>query len=52
MLFLQLFAGGTDIEVETISQEEVKAAVRISTADLVPVTRPPRPAVKHVSVSR
>jgi hypothetical protein len=37
---------------ETISQEEVKAAVRISRADCVPVTLPPRPAVKHVSVSQ
>jgi uncharacterized protein YigA (DUF484 family) len=36
---------------ETINQEEVKAAVRISRADCVPVKRPP-PAVKHVSVSR
>ena len=37
---------------ETISQEEVKAAVRISRADCIPVTLPPRPAVKHVSVSQ
>ena len=37
---------------ETISQEEVKAAVRISRADCVPVTLPPRPAIKHVSVSQ
>ena len=37
---------------ETISQEEVKAAVRISRADCVPVTLPPRPVVKHVSVSQ
>ena len=37
---------------ETISQEEVKAAVRISRADCVPVTLPRRPAVKLVSVSQ
>ena len=37
---------------ETISQEEVKAAVRISRADCAPVTLPPRPAAKHVSVSQ
>ena len=37
---------------ETISQEEVKAAVRISRANCAPVTLPPRPAVKHVSVSQ
>ena len=37
---------------ETISQEEVKAAVRISRADCAPVTLPPRPAVRHVSVSQ
>ena len=37
---------------ETISQEEVKAAVRISRADCVPVTLPPRPAAKYVSVSQ
>ena len=37
---------------ETISQEEVKAAVRISRADCVPVTLPLRPAIKLVSVSQ
>ena len=37
---------------ETISQEEVEAAVRISRADCAPVTLPPRPAVKHVGVSQ
>jgi hypothetical protein len=37
---------------ETSSQEEVKAAVRISRADCAPVMLPPRPAVKHVSVSQ
>jgi hypothetical protein len=37
---------------ETISQEEVKTAVRISRADCAPVTLPPRPAIKHVSVSQ
>jgi hypothetical protein len=37
---------------ETISQEEVKAAVRISRADCAPVRLPPRPAIKHVSVSQ
>ena len=36
---------------ETISQEEVKAAVRISRANCAPVTLPPRPAIKHVTVS-
>jgi hypothetical protein len=35
---------------ETISQEEVKAAVRISRADCVPVTLPP--AIKLVSASQ
>jgi hypothetical protein len=37
---------------ETISQQEVKAAVRISRADCAPVTLPPRLTVKHVSVSQ
>jgi hypothetical protein len=37
---------------ETIRQEEVKAAVRISRAECVPVTLPRRPAVKLVSVSQ
>jgi len=37
---------------ETISQEEVKAAVRISRADCAPVTLPPRPAAKHVNLSQ
>ena len=37
---------------ETLSQDEVKAAVRISRAECAPVTLPPRPAVKHVSVSQ
>jgi hypothetical protein len=38
--------------VETISQEEVKAAVRISRANCVPVTLSPPPAIKLVSVSQ
>ena len=37
---------------ETISQEEVKAAVRSSRADCAPVRLPPGPAIKHVSVSQ
>jgi hypothetical protein len=37
---------------ETISQEEVKAAIRISRADCAPVTLPPPPAIKHVSASQ
>jgi hypothetical protein len=37
---------------ETISQEEVKAAVRISGADYVPVALPPPPAIKLVRVSQ
>ena len=37
---------------ETISQEEVKAPVRISRADCAPVTLPPRPAAKHVNLSQ
>ena len=37
---------------ETISQEEVKVAVRISRADCIPVTLPPRPAIKLVSISQ
>ena len=37
---------------ETISQEEVKAAVRISRADCAPVTLPPRPAAKGTSIYR
>ena len=37
---------------ETISQEEVKTAVRISRANCVPVTLPPRPAIKLVNVSQ
>ena len=52
MIFLQLFGGGTDIEVETISQRSQALTVRISRADCVPVTLPPRPAGKHVSVSQ
>jgi hypothetical protein len=37
---------------ETIGQDEVKAAARISRADCVPVMLQPRPAVNHVSVSQ
>jgi hypothetical protein len=37
---------------ETISQEEVKAAIRIRRADCIPVTLPPRPAIKLVSASQ
>jgi hypothetical protein len=37
---------------ETISQQEVKAAVRINRADCALVTLPPPPAIKHVSVSQ
>jgi hypothetical protein len=37
---------------ETISQEEVKAAVRISRDDYVHATLSPLPAMKHVSVSQ
>jgi Protein of unknown function (DUF3102) len=37
---------------ETISQEEVKAALRISRPDCAPVTLPPRPAAKHVNLSQ
>jgi hypothetical protein len=37
---------------ETISQEEVKAAIRIRRADCIPVTLPPRPAINLVSASQ
>ena len=37
---------------ETISQEEVKATVRIRKADCVPVTLSPPPAIKLVRVSQ
>ena len=37
---------------ETISQEEVKAAIRISRADCAPVTLPRPPAIELVRLSR